>query len=444
MHHDQEKTENTMFVEERNLASQRNRVSISIWGILDELVERQKTNRKALTDRHLKVCELEASLVHGRPDEIDDPYSSYGSLKGNPLYRKIAFSRGNEQYHFSEHAFKQLAKVIVAPMSFLEKMKKNREDELIVAAINACLRSSKTQNGLLRLVKNNPEADSFDVRALLPINYNRLDNLYVTLAIIWFLETNKDMNFNLAKIVWEPDFLQVEVVLNDTVTQLTRVGDEVLVGVVIRNSEIDNSAVEIEVLIKRLVCLNGMTAVDKHKLRIPANFLGHETTKYVDCLPPDNLPVQSQINRAIADGIRSSLSNADKTLEKLKQRAAEMAAIPIRLETNQDIRIALNSMFDEMGRGVLLGINIDEIIEAYWEEIRDFPESEGTAWALINAMTRYSSRTLGGRRSKKWNGRLEQRISREAYDFSSKTKFWNRLRNKSKHADARVINPPVI
>lgn len=101
-------------------------------------------------------------------------------------------------------------------------------------------------------------------RAFLSNRYRRIDNLEILQAVLPVLADIPDVRFESCNITGERMYIKA---INPRLQTEVTVGDVVQAGIMISNSEIGLGAVNIQPLVLRLVCMNGMTVNDARTRR---------------------------------------------------------------------------------------------------------------------------------------------------------------------------------
>lgn len=288
----------------------------------------------------------------------------------------------------------QLTTEIGLPIKLVSDMLKN-DPKLLVENIKFCL--DKDIKLLLRLKSPGIYRD-YLLRACLPDKYNRLDNIYLISGIIQACE---ECSLYCKNIYTDENYFSCELVeLNSKRELLKQVGDEAVVGVSIQNSEIDKDfGLIFKFYIERLICTNGMTTTSKKVKKISSNV--NLSTNYPDKLPPYPLPsgLQQKIDFYVTKQIKNICAVKEKEYEKVVEVSQRLYNIKLPLieEEGNKKKICniIRAMLASSGFREVRGISVEEIYAAYLAEKEDFPESDNTAWILVNAITRYISRLSG-------------------------------------------------
>lgn len=269
------------------------------------------------------------------------------------------------------------------------------------------------------------------IRALLPEDYVRLDSIYLLPQIyrtLWQLEGPRlDVGGIVHRV--SPDGMLLSVSASETM-EMTRLNERFAVGMMLYNSEVDPSPpLEIELIMTRLVCLNGMTATEKAKfVTIRRNVpLGR---KVFPGLPPLVLDpaLQREINALVDEAIRISWAHASRVREDIEQRIDELTQVHVEMTSRDAVRHAVSELARQTAMRFVPGVVVDDIVDAYFAEVerenqrienREITERviDGTAWGLYNAFTYYTTHIAPRRRlatarslhrhGRKFHGRID-------------------------------------
>ena len=189
-------------------------------------------------------------LVNTRSMEME-------SLGGLPMLR-VLDGQGLDKLEplaIQETAHRQLGAHLNIPWKYYDRMLQT-EPGLLAHNVNHWLRRGEPTQRMLRTIDGK-------ARAFLSERYRRIDNFDLTAATLPVIAEMQGARFESCQLT--EDFLYLKVV-NPRLTAEVRVGDVVQAGVVITNSETGQGAVNIQPLIYRLECSNGMV-VNAAKMR---------------------------------------------------------------------------------------------------------------------------------------------------------------------------------
>ncbi len=153
-------------------------------------------------------------------------------------------------YRVSEHMHSQVSQRLGIPKKFYDRMRKDHAD-VFDTTVNALL-EREPEKRLVRTLGST-------ARAFLSDRYRRLDNADLAEAILPTLAT---MGVDVHSVALTERKLYLKCVIENVQAEVN-VGDVVQAGLVISNSEIGIGAVQVQPLIYRLICKNGMIATDQ-------------------------------------------------------------------------------------------------------------------------------------------------------------------------------------
>ena len=184
------------------------------------------------------------------------------SLGGLPMLRVLDEQGVDklEPLEIQQTAHRQLGTHLNIPWKYYDRMLQT-EPGLLAHNVNHWLRRGDPTQRMLRTIDGK-------ARAFLSERYRRIDNFDLTAATLPVIAEMQGARFESCQLT--EDFLYLKVV-NPKLTAEVRVGDVVQAGVVITNSETGQGAVNIQPLVYRLVCSNGMTV---NEARMRRNHVG--------------------------------------------------------------------------------------------------------------------------------------------------------------------------
>lgn len=150
----------------------------------------------------------------------------------------------------NKYAHKQFAEHYDIPAKFYERMRGNHPD-LLAATVNGLFQREPARR-MLRVLDGS-------VRAFVSDRFRALDNFDLSSAVLPVLMDHKDLRVESTQFTEERFYLKA--VFPRVQTEIKR-GDVVQSGIVISNSEVGAGSLQVQPLIFRLVCLNGMVAPD--------------------------------------------------------------------------------------------------------------------------------------------------------------------------------------
>lgn len=149
-------------------------------------------------------------------------------------------------------AHRQISTYLNIPLKYYEKMRQE-DPELLAHNVNCWLQRIQPTPRMLRTLDGH-------ARAFLSSRYRRLDNCEVAGIVTPVVGEMPGIQFESCALT--EDFMYLKIV-NPRLQDEVRPGDIVQAGVSISNSETGQGAVNVCPLLYRLVCTNGMTAVDR-------------------------------------------------------------------------------------------------------------------------------------------------------------------------------------
>ena len=153
------------------------------------------------------------------------------------------------------YAHGQLATNVGIPKPYYDRMLASKP-ALIATHVNHWLRQDDSRNMVRTL--------DATTRAILSDRYRPLDNMELLLALVPLLQDNAiGFQVQSAEITETRFYLKLAV---PSLTAAVKVGDEVMAGVVVQNSEVGAGSLEAAAFLTRLACTNGMK-VDKYAKR---------------------------------------------------------------------------------------------------------------------------------------------------------------------------------
>ena len=174
------------------------------------------------------------------------------SLGGLPMLRVVEDGVDQmEPLSIQETAHRQIGAHLGIPWKYYEKMLQE-EPGLLSHNVNHWLHREAPAQRLLRTIDGR-------ARAFLSNRYRCIDNFEIATAVLPIIMEMQGARFESTQIT--QNYMYIKVV-NPKLTGEVRVGDVVQAGVVISNSETGLGAVNVQPLVYRLACLNGMVVND--------------------------------------------------------------------------------------------------------------------------------------------------------------------------------------
>ena len=155
-----------------------------------------------------------------------------------------------EPLDIGPNAHRQIGRYLYIPVKYYEKMREENP-ELLTVNVNSWFDRSDSQR-MLRVLDGK-------ARAFLSNRYLRLDHLQIAEAVLPIIGEIPDARFESCQITEDRMYIKV---VNPRLQQEVVPGDIVQAGVIISNSEVGLGSVNIQPLVYRLVCKNGMVVND--------------------------------------------------------------------------------------------------------------------------------------------------------------------------------------
>ena len=261
-------------------------------------------------------------------------------------------------------AHRQLGLHLNIPASYYDKML-TEDPGLLTQNVNAWLDRTPSKR-MLRTMGGT-------ARAFLSSRYKRIDNMEVATAVLPVLSGIKGARFESCQITESRMYMKV---VNERLTAEVSPGDIVQSGIIISNSETGMGAVNIQPLVYRLVCRNGMIVNDARTRRNHVGRVNEADENFLlyseQTLAADDkaflLKIQDTV-KAVVDETR--FSQVVRLMQTAREAAMDTHDIPgvVRL-ASRDFKITENE-----STGVL-----QHLIEG----------KDLTLYGLSNAITRYS------------------------------------------------------
>lgn len=290
------------------------------------------------------------------------------SMGGPPMLRVL--ENGVDQTEplaIQETAHRQIGAHLGIPWKYYEKMLQE-EPGLLSYNVNHWLHKGEAVPRMLRTLDGK-------ARAFLSNRYWPIDNLEIAATVLPLIMEMQDARFESTQVT--PNYMYIKVV-NPRLTGEVRLGDVVQSGIVISNSETGLGAVNVQPLVYRLACLNGMVVNDSrvstrrnHVGR--ANSLDENFALYSrETLEADSkafmLKIQDSVKAAVDE---ARFAKVLDTMKESTQAKLDTRNIPALVKlTSSNF-----SLTDAEGKGVL-----QHLLEG----------ADYTLYGLANAVTRYS------------------------------------------------------
>lgn len=164
---------------------------------------------------------------------------------------------GLGSFGINDIAHSQLGTFVNIPAAYYERMRTS-SPELLTLNVNHWLRSRENSDyRMLRTMDGN-------LRAFLSGKYRRIDNYEVAETVLPLLSKVPDLQIMSCEITESRMYIKA---VTPRIQNEVAVGDVVQSGIVISNSEVGMGSVNVNPLIYRLACTNGMIVQDSSSLR---------------------------------------------------------------------------------------------------------------------------------------------------------------------------------
>lgn len=300
-------------------------------------------------------------LVNPRALEMD-------ATGGKPMLRVLDGGVDQtEPLDIQETAHRQMGAHLGIPWRYYEKMLQE-EPGLLAHNVNHWLRRGEPAQRMLRTLDGK-------ARAFLSNRYWPIDNLEIVATVLPIIMDMQGARFESCQITEDNMYIKV---VNPRLTGEVRVGDIVQSGVAISNSETGQGSVNVQPLVYRLVCLNGMVVNDSRAgtRRNHVNRANNTDENFAlyskETLEADSkafmLKLQDSVKAAVDE---ARFAKVLDTMRKSTEAKLDTTDIPALVKlTSSNF-----SLTDAEGKGVL-----QHLLEG----------ADYTLYGLANAVTRYS------------------------------------------------------
>ena len=280
---------------------------------------------------------------------------------------------GAQPFSLTEHVHEQISAVLDIPMPYYRRMRSDNP-ELMASNVNSWL-SRSDQRRLVRTVQRPSMDGGQQVRALLSDRYRPLDNANLLEAV---LPTLHERNVRVVSSELTERRLYVKA-LNERVTGEVKVGQTVMAGIAISNSEIGSGALTVQPLIYTLACTNGMIVEDiamrRHHVGKKHGGSGGDEIQHLlsdETRKADDTAFYLRVR----DVTRAALDEAVFRQQLSKLRAAAGNAIPVEnAGAVVEVTAKRFNLNESEGAGILAHL---------------LRGGEFSQWGLSSAITRYS------------------------------------------------------
>ena len=290
------------------------------------------------------------------------------SLGGTPMLRVV--DGGVDQMEplaIQETVHRQMGAHLGIPWRYYEKMLLE-EPGLLSHNVNHWLHKGESGPRMLRTLDGK-------ARAFLSNRFRPIDNFEIATAVLPIIMSMQGARFESTQIT--DNYMYIKVV-NPRLTGEVRLGDVVQAGIVISNSETGLGAVNVQPLVYRLACLNGMVVNDS-RVSTRRNHVGRANST------DENFALYSQetldqdgkaFMMKVQDTVRAAVDEARfarvlDTMKESTQAKLDTSDVPALVKlTSSNFGLT-----ETEGKGVL-----QHLLE----------DADYTLYGLANAVTRYS------------------------------------------------------
>ncbi len=320
----------------------------------------------------LTITEMAAEIERQAAAKVDylvNPQKlEMESMGGSPMLRVLDGGVDLlEPLSIQETAHRQMGAHLGIPWKYYEKMLQE-EPGLLSYNVNHWFQRGEPAPRMLRTMDGR-------ARAFLSNRYRLIDNFEIATAVLPIIMEMQGARFESCNL--SENYLYIKVV-NPRLTGEVRVGDVVQAGIVISNSETGLGAVNVQPLVYRLACLNGMVVNDA-STRTRRNHVGraNSTDENFALYSQETLEQDSKaFMMKVQDTVKAAVDEARfaKVLDTMKestQAKLDTSDIPALVKlTGSNFGLT-----DAEGKGVL-----QHLLE----------DADYTLYGLANAVTRFS------------------------------------------------------
>lgn len=219
----------------------------------------------------------------------------------------------DRSFGIQDNAHRQIGGRLNIPAKYYDRMR-TEAPELLAENVNHWLHD-KPKPRLVRTMRGN-------MRALLSDRYRAVEHEQMLQVILPILEEIPDVRFESMAVTETRMYIKA---VTPRIETEVKVGDKVQAGVVISNSEVGMGAVNIQPLVYRLICLNGMIVNDA-KFRanhVGGSLSGKNADNIAHMLSDEAIEADSKaILLKVRDVLRATVSQGFIEEEAAKMRAA--------------------------------------------------------------------------------------------------------------------------
>ncbi len=273
-------------------------------------------------------------------------------------------SEGDSSYGITSLARRQLAEKLGIPFTYFERMRVE-QPRLLDENVNTWLKSQDDRR-LLRTLDG-------DVRAVLSDRYRRLDNFDLADSVLPILDRLPGARFESLELTDKKMYIKV---VSSKLHFEVAPGDVVQGGVVISNSEVGLGSLEVQPLIYRLVCRNGLIVQDRGLRKTHVGRSIGQDVDVVQMFQQDTLRADDKaFFMKVRDVVAATVS--ETLFQTLAQRMQQTMGIVLRADPVKTVEVLAQryTLNESEGTGVLRHLIQGGTLSGY---------------GLVNAVTHYS------------------------------------------------------
>lgn len=277
------------------------------------------------------------------------------------------------QLAINDVAHTQIASHLDIPKRYYDKMRLENNQHILKENVKYWFENDPKPR-MLRLFDEgkdvNTGIEKYTLRAFLSDKYKRIDNELIAEGALPALQEMPDVQIKSCSLTDKNMYIKAVL---PKLTAFVKEGDVVQSGLLIRNSEVGFGAVEVSMLVYRLVCDNGLVVQDGSTRK---THIGTKLSESYDLLSTETLISDAHtLKLAIRDIVKSTADEALflSNVKKMKE-LAESAEIK---KPNESIKV--------LGKQYGLAESEQDGILASLIKGGDL-----TAWGMLNAVTDYS------------------------------------------------------
>jgi hypothetical protein len=286
------------------------------------------------------------------------------------LWARDAIGGGESSYGITALARRQLAEKLGIPCAYFERMR-TEQPRLLDDNVNTWLQS-QDERRLLRTLDG-------DVRAVLSDRYRRLDNFDLADSVLPILSRLPGARFESVELTENKMYIKV---VSSKLSHEVAPGDIVQGGVVISNSEVGLGSLEVQPLIYRLVCRNGLISLDRSLRKTHVGRSIGQDSDAIQVFQQDTLRADDKaFYMKVRDVVEATVS--ETMFLSLAQRMQQTMGIPLRGDPVKTVEVlAQRYTLNESERtgvlrhliqgGALSGYGLVNAVTHYSQEIENY------------------------------------------------------------------------